>query len=127
MTPGSLYVAAMVGLKKPMVTPVQGNLTILRYSREEKRYIKLPCIGSFGSCVYQDICSLLSQISSCPEELEKIGLNCHCPIKQGAYNLKKTEFQIDGAFLTGDFVITGILTANEKEFGCLNMTITFEL
>ena len=125
--PGPLNVAASLDLKADMVAPVKGNLTILRYSRVFKKFMILPCIANFGSCIYDDVCSLLGQITACPDPLKKIGLTCHCPIKQNSYTLEKTEFDIDSAaFPTGDFIMTGDLTAGGKEFGCLNITISFE-
>ena len=51
------------------------------YSKLLKKYVKLPCVANFGSCVYDDVCALLGQISQCPDPLKKIGLDCHCPIK----------------------------------------------
>ena len=45
------------------------------------RWLEVPCIDNFGTCIYENVCDLLSQITNCPSQLVKIGLDCHCPFK----------------------------------------------
>ena len=44
-------------------------------------WLEVPCIDNFGTCIYENVCDLLSQITNCPSQLVKIGLDCHCPFK----------------------------------------------
>ena len=61
---------------------IQGNVTMFRYDKEEKKYVKVKCDVFFGSCVYDDVCALLALITQCPDPLTKIGIDCHCPIRK---------------------------------------------
>ena len=44
-------------------------------------WIKLPCVDNFGSCKYDDLCDLLSQVGDCPDPIVTSGLGCQCPFK----------------------------------------------
>lgn len=46
------------------------------------KYIKLPCVDQFGSCTYEDLCTILAKITDCPKFIVDLGSNCHCPLKK---------------------------------------------
>ena len=119
---------AAIDLKTDMIAPVKGNLTVLYSPGHFIEYVKIPCNDYYDSCFYGDVGSLLDQITECPQTLTKIGLTCRCPIEQSSSHLHRAEFVIEStAFLsTGEFIMTMNLTTDEKDFGCLNITIAFE-
>lgn len=44
--------------------------------------VKLPCLDVFGSCTYNDVCSLLAPIEICPPEFMESNVPCKCPINK---------------------------------------------
>ena len=53
--------------------------------------MKVPCIAMIGSCVYEDVCELMSLITTCPPQLVAIGFTCSCPIEQVSLNRSKKD------------------------------------
>ena len=55
-------------------------MTILFRTKDTGPWETVPCIDNVGSCLYEDICELMSHIPTCPPQLVAIGLNCKCPV-----------------------------------------------
>ncbi|WAR00002.1 SAP3-like protein [Mya arenaria] len=123
--PGTLNVAADFLVKKALVKPLKADLTL--YRKVLGRYIRLPCIDDFGSCTYDDVCSLLQQVQQCPKPLTDLGLNCQCPIKAKGYSLQKTGFDIGASIIPeGDYRVLANVTLNGAEATCLDLTLSIQ-
>lgn len=122
--PGTLTIQTDFALKKNIVAPLKAELKI------EKKvagiYIEVPCIDSFGSCTYEDICQYLAVIKDqCPDPVKKAGIDCSCPIKQGSYSLPKTDFDLTASIIpSGDYHVIANLTESGAEAGCLDLYIS---
>lgn len=45
-------------------------------------WTKIPCVDNFGSCKYDDICTLSPYEDPCPKIFTDNALPCHCPFPQ---------------------------------------------
>lgn len=122
--PGTLTISLSVDVKA-VLDQLKADLTI--FKKIEGSYIKIPCIAGFGSCHYNDVCSMLGQIPQCPDPLLQIGIDCKCPVKPKPYVLTNAQFDIGAAILFGDFHFIGNLTTKAgKTAGCLDFYLSFQ-
>lgn len=93
----------------------------------EGTWIKIPCIGSIGSCHYDDLCSIMKQIQ-CPADLKEQGIPCNCPFNKGEYKLKKYSVTVlASVFISGDYQAKAVVTnANNQQLGCYKISFTVE-
>lgn len=90
-------------------------------------WIKIPCIGEIGSCTYDDVCDLLSNIGECPQEFVDNNIPCKCPFHAGTYKLPVASFDVEAAiFPPGDYHAQANLTYNGNLVGCYELYATFE-
>ncbi|XP_053574659.1 ganglioside GM2 activator [Bombina bombina] len=129
--PGDLTVSTVLTTTVPLVSPLKVVI-----SAEKKlfgEWIKVPCVDNIGSCTYDNICDFLDLLvppgQECPEPLHSYGLPCHCPFRSGSYSLPETTFTIPNVSLpswlaNGNYRVTVILEAGEKEMGCAKFTFS---
>ncbi|KAK7496404.1 hypothetical protein BaRGS_00012326 [Batillaria attramentaria] len=90
--------------------------------------VDVPCLGGqIGSCDYKDICSLLSQVQSCPPEFDAAKIPCKCPFPKGSYKLPEISVEIDAeVFVSGDYNVTAKSTSGGDFLGCyvINFSIS---
>jgi len=90
--------------------------------------VEIPCLDNIGSCDYDDICPLLQNIT-CPPELKKYGIPCHCPIRRGSYYLPATAIavalppSVPTWLESGDYEVEGHVTKNGKPVACIHVTV----
>lgn len=90
--------------------------------------VGIPCVDNIGSCVYDDICPLLKNIT-CPPELKKYGIPCHCPIRRGSYYLPATPIAValpptvPTWLEDGDYEVTAHVTKDGKPVACIQATV----
>lgn len=120
--PGPLVVSAEFTSKADITSPVKAELLVKK--KVLGMYIEIPCIDNIGSCTYDDLCAILSQIPAdqCPDPLKKAGINCECPIKQNSYSLQKAEFDINASVIpSGEYNIVAHVSHSGAEVACLDM------
>ncbi|BFZ24498.1 hypothetical protein BsWGS_27537 [Bradybaena similaris] len=108
----------------PQNAKVSANL-LLEYSARTGTWVKIPCVGQLGSCVYDDVCSL-SQAIDCPDELKQRGIPCTCPIGKGEYVLPNFDVDVAASvFISGDYRGTATFTDSSKgQIACYVVTFT---
>uniref|UniRef100_UPI00358F00DD ganglioside GM2 activator n=1 Tax=Myxine glutinosa TaxID=7769 RepID=UPI00358F00DD len=131
--PGNLYVAASGATTEIINGPLQVNLTVNKEA--SGRWIRIPCLDGFGSCVYPDVCFLLSQLippgEDCPQPLTTYNLPCHCPFKKGNYTFPETPFYLPyielPTWLTnGMYRIQALLTFKQVEVACIRIAFSLK-
>ncbi|XP_053399427.1 ganglioside GM2 activator-like [Mercenaria mercenaria] len=124
--PGPLDVATEFTIKENLLAPLKVDLLIKK--KILGTYIEIPCIDNFGSCKYDDICQVLSQVGDqCPDPLKKIGIKCSCPFGKGTYNLPKTEFDLTADVIpSGEYEIQANVTMQGAEVVCLKLFLIVE-
>ncbi|XP_046573514.1 ganglioside GM2 activator-like [Haliotis rubra] len=121
---GTLTVSFSINLKVTVASQLKG--VVLLEKQVAGSWIELPCIGNIGSCTYDDICPLLSQIGQCPPEFNAAGIPCKCPLNAGNYTLPGASFEIDASFLpSGDYHIRANLTHGAVDGGCYDIYASF--
>ncbi|KAL3879111.1 hypothetical protein ACJMK2_031424 [Sinanodonta woodiana] len=124
VTPGALFVAIGLMVKGDVFAPIQADL--LLYKKVDDTWVKFPCLGILGSCHYDDLCQVLTLISSCPDPIVQSGIGCQCPFKAGTYTMPKSEFDIDAAAVAaGDYHAVGNATLMGKPAFCLDLYLSF--
>ncbi|XP_043925340.1 ganglioside GM2 activator [Protopterus annectens] len=129
--PGDLKVSVTGSTSVVLSSPITVNLTL------EKKvvgvWVRIPCEGNIGSCVYKDVCSILDDVippgQDCPEPLFAYGIPCHCPFKMGVYTLPETDFYVPDVELpywltNGDYKATGYMTTNSQELACVKVSFS---
>ncbi|KAK3099598.1 hypothetical protein FSP39_006836 [Pinctada imbricata] len=121
--PGNLNIDIKLAINSTVDAVLPASLIISK--KVAGIWIKLPCVDNFGSCNYDDLCELLSQIGDCPDPIVKTGLGCQCPFKAGTYQTSDLSFEVDAAALpSGDYNITGSISHMGKPAGCLELILT---
>ncbi|KAH9374063.1 hypothetical protein HPB48_005332 [Haemaphysalis longicornis] len=90
-------------------------------------WVTVPCVNDFGSCDYDDICS----VQSCPLFYEFLGLPCGCPIKEGEYSVKNKEFEVPALMLpdwitSGDYQVTVKARSRGEALFCVHFTLSLK-
>jgi len=84
-----IFVSGSISTDENLTTPVRASITLKRYVSELQIWVQVPCIGNFGSCTYNDLCSYgISGNSTCPSNFIENKVPCRCPISAGTYTLK---------------------------------------
>ncbi|GFS09148.1 ganglioside GM2 activator [Elysia marginata] len=106
-------------------SPVSADLKL--QVNTQGTWIDIPCIGSIGSCHYDNLCSILSKIQ-CPADLKQQGIPCNCPFNKGEYKLQKYSVSIlASVFLSGDYKAKAVITDTTKgQIGCYQISFTVE-
>lgn len=122
--PGPLYVATNFSVSTYVSSPLKLVLKLWKQIMGE--FIEIPCVDNFGSCTYDDVCSMLVLIQSqCPEAVVKMGFDCSCPLKANNYSLPKSEFDIGASVVpSGDYHVMTTLTQNDAAVFCLDMYLS---
>ena len=91
VVPGNVTVAVNVVLKENLTSPIKMIVTIKK--KVLVFYVPIPCTDGFGSCTYNNICSLISE-TKCPKPFVDQKILCKCPIEARNYTLPATEFEV---------------------------------
>jgi len=124
--PGTLQVDFAGVIAKTLDAPLKADLVIQR--RVGQSWIKIPCIGTVGSCTYDDLCDLLKG-AVCPPPFVTNGVPCKCPFNAGSYKMPNVGIEVDAAvFPPGDYhakgsVVTG--DSGEISVGCIEVYASF--
>ncbi|TNN61053.1 Ganglioside GM2 activator [Liparis tanakae] len=131
--PGALQASASGATALELEAPLAVNVTL------EKEvagfWVRVPCVEEVGSCHYDDLCDLLTQLvppgQDCPEPLHTYGLPCHCPFKAGSYSLPLSDFSLPvmdlPSWLTnGAYRVHAVLGGRDqdRELGCLQLSLS---
>ncbi|XP_052077961.1 uncharacterized protein LOC127715881 [Mytilus californianus] len=120
--PGTIHISAKAYINTTVQAPLPATLLIEK--EVAGKYIKIPCIDSFGSCTYDDVCELLDEIT-CPDPIVKAGIPCQCPFKPAQYTLPTADFDVDTSFFpSGGYHIKGSISMNGQMTGCLDIYAT---
>ncbi|GAB1601740.1 ganglioside GM2 activator-like [Argonauta hians] len=122
--PGTLTVGFALDLTDDFVDSLSGSVEM--YRKLGASYIKIPCIGNIGSCTYDDLCSLMSQIQQCPQPFIDNNIPCQCPFKKNSYKMPDSQIDVDAAVVPpGDYKAIVHLNHKGKGAGCLQVTASF--
>lgn len=91
VVPGNVTVGVNVTLKEMLSSPIKVAVTIKK--KILGLVITIPCDKNFGSCTYDDACSILDKVK-CPQQFIHNHLHCKCPFKPGNYSLPETSIGI---------------------------------
>ncbi|KAK3100360.1 hypothetical protein FSP39_018706 [Pinctada imbricata] len=121
--PGTLHIQAKGNISATSIdSPLPATLEIKK--KAAGVWIKIPCVGDFGSCSYDDFCEILDSVGDCPDPIVSSGLGCNCPFKKGTYNVPSVDIDIPYGFPSGDYNITGTLHYQNQLAACLNLMLT---
>lgn len=122
--PGTILVSVNLTINEDITDSLSAQVVLKR--KIGAFDIDIPCIANIGSCHYENICSLLNQVSKCPEMLIKHNIPCHCPFKQGNYILPSTGVFINGDPVPeGDYTLKIVLSYKQKFIGCFKLAASF--
>jgi len=89
-------------------------------------FIEIPCVDNFGSCDYDDLCSLLPKPEEpCPPIFAKAGIPCRCPFPAGKFNLPSTRVALPSIPLplhSATVRVTVHLSSDGKPITCIQLT-----
>ncbi|XP_048244083.1 ganglioside GM2 activator-like [Haliotis rufescens] len=121
--PGEFNVSFQAELKIDVPNNLKAQVQLSK--RVGSQDVPLPCVANIGSCVYDDLCSILSGVV-CPREFVTAGVPCKCPFKAGTYNLPVATFRVFAAFLLpGVYTFVVNLTHGDIYLGCYKLVATF--
>ncbi|XP_054263903.1 ganglioside GM2 activator-like [Macrosteles quadrilineatus] len=78
-------VSAKLSVGSTLDAPIMAQIKMER--RIFYRWVKIPCVGNFGSCQYTDICDLADKYENCKDKPGEKVIPCKCPISQGDYEI----------------------------------------
>ena len=89
-------------------------------------WVKIPCVGGVGSCVYEDFCDVVGDEVCYNCEFEDPDMPCKCPFTKGRYKLTPVEFEVPiSSLLSGRYRATFRLTQQEEgeQLACYVMNL----
>ncbi|XP_055286099.1 ganglioside GM2 activator isoform X1 [Moschus berezovskii] len=131
--PGNLTITAEAKTSAVLSDPLKVELTVEKHIAGF--WVKIPCVDNIGSCTYDNFCNTLEMLipieEPCPEPLHTYGLPCHCPFKEGAYSLPKSDFMLPDLELpswlsTGNYRLQTILSNSGKRLACVNISASLK-
>lgn len=123
--PGTVNIAFNLSISDDFPDSITGDVVMKK--KIGPIYIEIPCVDNVGSCHYDDLCNLLSQITTCPDPFIKHNIPCKCPFKKGTYFLPPSEFKITSFSVpTGDYSIKLTLTRKGAFMGCLSLKLSLK-
>ncbi|XP_046573524.1 ganglioside GM2 activator-like [Haliotis rubra] len=78
--PGTFNLSFEAELKKDV--PDNLKAVVQMSERVNNQDVPLPCVGNVGSCVYDDLCTILKDVE-CPQEFGTANVPCKCPLQSG--------------------------------------------
>ncbi|CAG0917370.1 unnamed protein product [Notodromas monacha] len=89
-------------------------------------WAKVPCKNNIGSCLYEDVCSLVSvpPDEPCPSGFNSSGVPCRCPIPANSYKLNKLTLDLDydaSSVPAGAYFVKANMFKNSQRLGCLEL------
>lgn len=124
LTPGQIAVTFKIQFKKTIVDKLRADVKLEK--KVGKISFKIPCIGSVGSCVYDDICNKLALIKQCPKPFVEHGFNCKCPFKQGLISIPWFKFGVTRNIVpSGQYSVHVQLHHMNALAGCFKLNISF--
>ncbi|XP_033110893.1 ganglioside GM2 activator-like [Anneissia japonica] len=121
VVPGNVTVAFNASVGVDIESKVKLELTV---KKKVVVWIDVPCIDNVGSCTYDDVCTLISAGTPCPDPLPKYNIPCHCPLTKGDYILPASEFEIPSSNLpgiSGDYQVSAKLSHNGQQLACFDI------
>ncbi|XP_048775551.2 uncharacterized protein LOC125680151 [Ostrea edulis] len=121
--PGTINIAGKLQFNASFPAPLPASLVVSK--KAAGIWVKLPCIDSFGSCDYPDLCEILSGAGDCPDPIVSSGLGCQCPFKSGTFDVQGLSFDVDASALpSGDYKLRGSISTGGKEDACVEIVLT---
>lgn len=122
MFPGNVYVDSAIEVVRDIEAPIKVEITM---KKKVALWVTVPCVNDYGSCDYEDICS----VEDCPLFYEVLGLPCGCPIKAGKYNVRNKEFEVQPLSLpvwltSGDYQVTIRGRKQSEHLFCVHFTLS---
>jgi len=127
--PGNITASAGAEVGINMMSPLAVSLKL-----KKKIFgvmVEIPCIDNVGSCDYSDVCPMLQNIT-CPPELQKYGIPCHCPISKGSYFLPTTSIavpvpaSVPSWLESGDYEVEAHISEGGKPVACIHVTVALK-
>lgn len=107
-----------VSLKKPV------SLNVTLKALLDGQWRVLPCYGVIGSCVYDDICDIISELD-CPQVLIKHGIQCHCPYAPGRYVLPTTYYYLKDGLYPTTYSVNLVFSRMRQRVACAGVNFAF--
>ncbi|KAG8227110.1 hypothetical protein J437_LFUL001653 [Ladona fulva] len=124
---GDLVVAGKAFSKMELKPPIRAEVHMQR--RMLGIWMRVFCIRQFGSCDFEDLCSLAPSNGYCPPILEEHDVPCNCPILPGNYSLPDAQFRVDGTrwagVMAGTYRGSVRFKSGDKQLACI--AANFEL
>ncbi|XP_059149601.1 ganglioside GM2 activator-like [Physella acuta] len=122
--PGKLTFSGNMDIKSKFGAPLKAQLEVSK--KFGFIWMPVPCIHDVGSCTYDDLCSKIN-IKTCPEDLKKLGLDCHCPFPSGDFKISALDIEIGQSLpVTGEFKIKATISYNGDVVTCAEMEFDVE-
>ncbi|XP_064483263.1 ganglioside GM2 activator-like [Ornithodoros turicata] len=120
--PGNVYVDSAIEVLRDIEAPIRVEITM---KKKVVLWISVPCVNDFGSCDYDNICS----VEDCPLFYAFLGLPCGCPIKKGNYTVVNKEFVVQPLSLpvwltSGDYQVTVKGKQPSEQLFCVHFTLS---
>ncbi|CAE1311651.1 GM2A [Acanthosepion pharaonis] len=124
LTPGQIAITFKIQFKKTIVDKLRADVKLTK--KVAGVHVKIPCIASVGSCVYDNICNKLALIKHCPKPLVEHGFNCKCPFKQGIISIPWLKFSISRNIVpSGQYGLHLQLYHMNALAGCFKLNLSF--
>lgn len=88
--------------------------------------VEIPCIENFGSCTYNDVCSLLPTPDQCPPFFLEHKIPCTCPFPAGDYSATNVQVELDlpAKVPPGEYLLLANLQNKELgHVGCVQIDV----
>lgn len=124
VTPGQIKTTFKIDFKKTILDKLRADVKLTR--KIGSTYFEIPCIGTRGSCIYENICNQLALIKQCPPIFSDYGFNCKCPFKKGLIAVPWVRFGITrNVAPSGQYALHVLLYHINSFAGCLKLNINF--
>ncbi|XP_069680481.1 ganglioside GM2 activator-like isoform X2 [Periplaneta americana] len=127
LSDGDAKVEALIDVMEDIPAPIRVETVISKLMF--KSYVKLPCIQSWGSCTFKDVCHQ-DQGKCLFPMMEEFNFPCQCPIKKGPIKIHRDKFPVPeiafASAIVGDYTSTikAFQGKENRQLACINFNFT---
>ncbi|CAF2862292.1 unnamed protein product [Rotaria sp. Silwood2] len=123
--PGNVTITGSVDVASQIPTDV--HAVVLLQRKVGPFFVKVPCVDNFGSCTYDNVCELWTEL--CSKYASRYGLPCECPIPVNTYSVSKATVLVSKHLppeLLGEYRATVDIGSSESHIACINIDLTIQ-
>merc|ERR1712227_43623 len=114
-----------------VTSPIDGNIDVVVKLQKKVGFvwITVPCTSNYGSCTYEDICSLMDEHvnNEICDVLSVFGLPCKCPWLPdkftGSHEVPPVDLGAAGSLVSGTYFARVAVNQGGQQLACLEVEV----